>query len=454
MTFHRKAYEKLLTWKRERNGTTAMLIEGARRVGKSTLAEEFGRREYSQHLLIDFSQVPEEIKELFLSQRHDIPSFLNYLLAYYRLQPKPRDTLIIFDEVQMFPTARETIKHLVADGRFDYLETGSLISIKKNVQDILIPSEEQSMNLEPLDFDEFLWAKNEKPLADMIHDSFDSLKPMPQALHRKAARLFREYMLVGGMPQAVDAYVRNEDFHAADEIKRQILNLYRNDIAKYASNQQAKVTAIFERIPSQLSKHEKKFTLASISPDARYRDYDEAFFWLSDARMTNMCNNSTDPNIGLSLNLEQAAFKCYMSDTGLLVTHTFADNEKTSNEVYRDILFDKLQINEGMLTENIVAQQFKARGHRLFFYSKYDPSTRKNSMEIDFLLTRPYSDAAGRNRISPVEVKSTKRYGTASLDKFRAVYGKRIGTEYILHPKELEHEGVRVRLPLYMAGCL
>ena len=170
--------------------------------------------------------------------------------------------------------------------------------------------------------------------------------------------------------------------------------------------------------------------------------------------MTNMCNNSTDPNIGLGLNLEQAAFKCYMSDTGLLVTHAFADNEETSNEVYRDILFDKLQINEGMLTENIVTQQFKARGHRLFFYSKYDPDTRKNSMEIDFLLARPYSDAAGRSRISPVEVKSTKRYGTASLDKFRAVYGKRIGTEYILHPKELEHEGVRVRLPLYMAGLL
>jgi predicted AAA+ superfamily ATPase len=449
----RKAYDRLVEWKNQRQGRSAMLIEGARRVGKSVLAEEFGRREYAACLLIDFSEASAEIKELFATQRHDLPTFFRYLFAFYQFKPVERNTLIIFDEVQLFPQARAFIKQLVADGRYDYMETGSLISIRRNVQDILIPSEEQSIDLNPFDFEEFLWALDEKDLADLIRDSFTTLTPLPTALHRKAERLLREYMLVGGMPQAVQEYARTGDFHESDVMKRQILNLYRNDIAKYAMGEESKVSAIFDAIPGQLSKHEKKFKLAAMGESARYRNYESAFFWLSDARLVNMCFNSTDPNIGLGLNLEQSSFKCYMADTGLLVSHALADRETTSNDMYRDILFDKLSVNEGMFCENLVAQQLKASGRKLFFHSTYDEQSHR-SFEIDFLITRPYRDAAGRTRISPIEVKSGKTYGTSSLDRFRAIYGKRLGTEYVLHPKPLTVEGDRVYLPLYMGGLL
>jgi predicted AAA+ superfamily ATPase len=377
-----------------------------------------------------------------------------YLSAYYRIPLHERNSLIIFDEVQAFPKAREFIKQLVADGRYDYIETGSLVSIRKNVKDILIPSEERAMRLNPFDFEEFLWAMNEESLAKAIWASFIEKIPMPISLHRKAMRLFREYMLVGGMPQVVQEYVQNRDFEAADEIKRDIITLYRNDIAKHADKGSIRVTSIFDNIAGQLSKHEKKFNLATLGKNARMRNYEDAFFWLSDAFVTNNCYKATDPRVGLRLNTERTGVKCYMADTGLLVTHTLATSTATSKNIYRDILLEKIGLNEGMFTENIVAQQLRASGHKLFFYSQSDRNNSNNNMEVDFLIISEYDNAAGKARVSPIEVKSTKRFGTSSLDKFKKKFDKNIGVQYVICPKEPAIEGDRVTLPLYMAGCL
>ncbi len=450
----RKAYAKLLKWKTESNGSSAMLIEGARRVGKSTLATEFGKSEYESCLVVDFTSAPSDVFDYFEDMRNDLDTFFVYLSALYGVKLIDRNTLIVFDEVQAYPKARESIKQLVADGRYDYIETGSLVSIRENVQDILIPSEERAMNLDPLDFDEFLWAMGEMPLAKAIENSFENKKPLPDALHRKASRLFREYMLVGGMPQAVAEYVASRDFGRTDTVKRDILKLYRDDIAKHAGGYRRRVSAVFDGIPGQLSKHEKKFSLSSLSKGARMRSYEDAFFWLSDARVTNDCFNSTDPNVGLRMNEERTTVKCYMADTGLLVSHAFSDSrDSTSDGVYRDILLNKLEINEGMIAENVVAQALHASGHRLFFFSKYNKKTKK-SMEVDFLVTAPYSNAAMKSRVCPIEVKSTKSYELKSLDAFKDTFGKKVGTQWVLHPGQMSVQGDRVFLPLYMAGRL
>ena len=450
----RKAYQRLLEWKSSSQGKTALLVEGARRVGKSTLALEFGRREYSSCVFIDFVDASDQIIDLFTDLRNDLDSFFLYLSAITATPLHERDTLIVFDEVQAYPKAREAIRRLVADGRYDYIETGSLVSIRENVRDIRIPSEERAMDLNPMDFEEFLWAMGERPLADAVRDSFAKRRPLPDALHRKAARLFREYMLVGGMPQAVSEYVEMRDFGRVDVVKRGILSLYRNDIAKHAGRARNRVTAVFDGIPGQLSKHEKKFTLSSLGKGARMREYEDAFFWLSDARIANDCFNSTDPSVGLGMSEDRTLVKCYMADTGLLVSKLFADNDETPHEVYRDILLGKLEINEGMFTENVVAQQLAAGGHGLYFYSKRDREGSAGTMEIDFLVTAGYDNAAGRMRVSPVEVKSTKRYGAKSIEKFKDRFGSRVGVRYILHPKPMSVEGDMVRLPLYMAHLL
>ncbi|WP_167555604.1 ATP-binding protein [Bifidobacterium animalis] len=286
-----------------------MLIEGARRVGKSALAMEFATNEYGAHLLIDFSVAPPEVIDLFRNYRHDMDAFFRYLFAYYNFTPVPRDTLIIFDEVQLCPEARAFTKQLVADGRYDYLETGSLISIQRNVQHILLPSEEESITLHPFDFEEFLWARDSEPLANLIRDSFATLQPLPEALHRQATRLFREYMLVGGMPQAIQAYINENSFQAADEAKRLILTLYKNDIAKFGAGEEARISAVYQAIPSQLARHEKRFRITSLGKSARNRTYEAAFFWLADAGLVNLCFNTTDLNVGLDLTANRSAFK-------------------------------------------------------------------------------------------------------------------------------------------------
>ena len=452
--FRRKAYDKLLQWKRESQGARAVLIEGARRVGKSTLVEEFARHEYAASLVIDFSTVSDEVKGLFVQYRDDIDSFFMYLQAYMGVSLPRRESVVVFDEVQRFPPAREFVKQLVADGRYDYIETGSLISIRLNVKDIVIPSEERAIRLNPLDFEEFLWASGEEGLAAVVRASYDALKPLPEALHRKAERLFREYMLVGGMPQAVEAYLAERDFGEVDKVKRDILALYRNDIEKFGASDATRIKRVFSTLSGQLARHDRKFRLSSLDKSARSREYADAFFWLSDACISCTCYGVGDPAVGLSSTMDEGSFKCYMADTGLLVAQLFADSEQTPHEVYRDILLGKLETNEGMFAENAVAQQLVTSGRQLFFYSRRDDAANENTMEVDFLISKGYDDAAGRMRVSPVEVKSTNRYGTRSLEKFKAKFGGRVGTQYVLHPKPMSDEGDLVRLPLYMAHLL
>ena len=451
--FQRKLYESLRRWKEESNGSTALMVEGARRVGKSTLVEEFARNEYRSYVMIDWQKAPWAVRESFLRNMDDLDALFMDLSVYYGVRLYERETLFIFDEVQLFPFARGAVKHLVADGRYDFLETGSLISIRRNVEDILIPSEEESVSMFPMDFEEFLWAAGEERLAQAIRESFETRRALSPLLDNKAERLFREYMLVGGMPQAVERYLDTSDMGRVDRVKRQILRLYAQDVEKYGGTDRERVRRVFDEIPGQLSKHEKKFVLSDMDRNARSREYRDAFFWLDESYLINRCVNATDPHVGLTLHREDSSMKCYMGDTGLLVTQVFADRAYTSNELYRDVLFGKLEVNEGMLVENVVAQQLRSTGHRLFFYSRYSRQA-EDRMEIDFLLVGEYENAAIKARVSPVEVKSTKRYATVSLDKFKTKFDKRVGTQYVLHPRPLRVEGDRLYLPLYMAHCL
>ena len=443
----RKIYEKLLDWKRKSNGQTALLIDGARRVGKSYIVEQFARQEYKSYILIDFGNAPQDILDLFVHESSDLDLFFAKLSAFYSTVLYKRESLIVFDEVQQFPRARQLIKYLVADGRYDFLETGSLIRLKKNTENIIIPSEEEHIEMFPMDFEEFLWAMGDEATAPLIHKCFDAKTPLGQALHRKIMNDFRQYVLVGGMPQSVLAYREGKDFAASDEAKRRILRLYRDDVSKFASGYEEKVYAVFDGIPGQLSKKEKKYKLSSISKNARFRAYEDSFIWLNEAMVVNTCFNATDPNVGLALSADHSTQKCYMADTGLLVTHTFMDTAFTDNELYKAILFDKLDINEGMIMENIVAQMLRCNGHKLYFYSRSDNKNRENHMEIDFLITE-------NKKIAPIEVKSGNYRSHSSLDKFKRKFSAKIGTSYILYPKDvMEKDGIW-HLPLYMAMFL
>lgn len=443
----RKIYNELVAWKNNSNGATAMMIDGARRVGKSFIAEQFAKSEYKSYILIDFGNAPKDILDLFVNDSSDLDLFFAKLAAFYSTPLHRRESLIIFDEVQQYPRARQLIKYLVADGRFDYLETGSLIRLKKNVQNIIIPSEEDHIEMFPLDFEEFLWAMGDEATYPLIKHCFDSKTPLGAALHRKIMNDFRQYILVGGMPQSVLAYIDGKNFEASDVAKRRILKLYRDDVAKFAEGYEDKVFAVFDGIPGQLSKKEKKYRLSSLGKQARFRTYEDSFIWLNESMVVNACFNSTDPHVGLALSSDNSTQKCYMADTGLLVTHTFRDKKYTDNELYRAILFDKLNINEGMIMENIAAQMLRLKRERLYFYSRSDNLKRENHMEIDFLI------AEGK-KISPIEVKSGNYRSHSSLDKFRKHFSSVIGNSYILYTKDLMIKDDIIHLPLYMAELL
>ena len=454
----RKIYQQLLDWKQNRKGDVALLIEGARRIGKSYIVEAFARQEYESYLLVDFSKVNPQVMEFFNLYLDDLDTLFMNLEVYFRRKLIPRPSanaearsLIIFDEVQFCPRARAAIKHLVADHRYDYIETGSLISIKKNVKDIMLPSEEHAIEMFPMDFEEFLWAMGDEVMMPYIRQRFEQRTAMG-TFHRNALDYFRQYMIVGGMPQAVAKYVETRDFDKVDEVKRDILALYRNDIQKYADKQENKVTAIFDEIPGQLQKHEKKFRLSALQSDARMRDYSDAFFWLSDAKIINCCYNSTEPSIGLKLNEERTTLKCYMGDTGLLVSHAFDERGIVSEELYQKLLFGKLEVNEGMLVENMVAQMLRAAGHKLYFYSKNSGTSSADRMEIDFLIAK--SMITSRHNISPIEVKSGRNYTLTSLKKFIGKYGNQLSVPYVLHDKDLKEEEGITFLPLYMTPLL
>lgn len=448
----RKMYNRLLQWKKENEGKSALLVQGARRVGKSYIVEEFAKAEYRSYILIDFNLVDPQVRDMFLHDISDINTFFLKLTTFFNTKLFDRQSLIILDEVQLFPRARSAIKYLVADGRYDYIETGSLISIKENVKDILIPSEEDHINLYPMDFEEFLWAADNETMMELIQNCFENKKPLGQALHRKAMDLFRQYLIVGGMPQAVEAYISSRDFDRVDQVKRRILNLYRDDIRKHAQGYEMKVEAIYDELPSQLKNQNRHFKLSSLKAGARFDEYKDALFWLSDAMIVNNCYNSTEPCIGLNLNRDRTLLKCYMGDTGLLVSHTFDENGIVSEEIYKKILLDKLEVNMGMILENMVAQMLAASGHKLYFYANSARNDASSRMEIDFLIAK--SKISNRHNISPIEVKSSKNYTLSSLRKFMEKYSQQLHVPYVLHTGDLKEENGITYLPLYMTPFL
>lgn len=446
--FRRKIYDKLLAWKEEANGSKALFIEGARRIGKSTIAEEFGRNEYKSYLLIDFNDASEAVKEAFENYLQDLPTFFMILSTEYSVDLYPRESLIILDEIQQFPKARQSIKKLVKDGRFDYIETGSLVSIRENVQNITIPSEERKIKMYPMDFEEFCYALSEEKMIDYIKQCFYDKKPLADKLHSKAMLLFRQYMVVGGMPQSLNAFLENNrSYQKADIEKRDILALYRDDIMKIGTKYQSKVLSIFDQIPSFLSQHEKRVILSDIEVGASFSKFNDTFFWLDNSMIANECFNCTDPNVGLALNEDRTYLKCYMGDTGLLLSHAFTESEIANEDLYKHLILGRLSINEGMIFENAVAQMLVANGYNPFFYTHYDRDKHRNDIEIDFLIS---NRSKTRYRVFPIEVKSTDRYSIVSLQRFNAKFRERIGQAYVIHTKNFKIEDEIVYLPAYM----
>ncbi len=448
----RKMYQKLLNWKQCEEGGSALLVQGARRVGKSYIVEEFAKSEYDSYILIDFNKAGGEVRDMFLHDLNDLDTFFLKLSALYNTKLVARRSLIIFDEVQLFPRARSAIKYLVADGRYDYIETGSLMSIKKNVQGILIPSEEDSIDMLPMDFEEFCWALGNETIVPTARECFEARKPMGQALHRKAMDLFRQYLLVGGMPQAVEAYARDRDFERIDRAKRRILKLYREDIRKHAGKDALRVESIFDELPSQLKSQNRHFKLSSVERGATFEGFRDALFWLSDAMVVNNCYNTTEPTLGLNLNRERTTLKCYMADTGLLISHAFNERGLVDEQVYKKILLDKLEVNMGMVVENAVAQMLRASGHKLYFYANPSRDDAASRMEIDFLIAK--AAVTNRHNISPIEVKSSTRYTLSSLRKFMKKYPAQLHTPYVVHPADLKVEEGITFIPLYMVPFL
>lgn len=447
----RKIYNKLLDWKNQWNGKSAALIDGARRIGKSWIVEEFARNEYKSYILIDFNNVPKQITHLFENYLSDLDVFFQRLSLLTGVKLYERNSVMVFDEVQQYPRARAAIKYLVKDGRYDYIETGSLVSINRNVKGIVIPSEEERIDMFPMDFEEFLWAMDDDILMPFAKECFGKRQPLGADLHRKVMELFRQYMIVGGMPQAVAEYVESRDFVKVDKIKRSIIKLYRSDISKYAFGAEQKVTKIFDAIPSQLQRHEKRFRIGTVAKGARMRDYVAPLFWLEESRVVNICYATTEPSIGLNLNRDEAKLKLYLADTGLLISLAFNERDIQNEQIYKKLMFDKLEINKGMLVENMVAQMLRAEGNELYFYSHYSREAA-NRMEVDFLIRK--STVTSRHNILPIEVKSATGYALTSLKKCIAKFGQQLSTPCVLHTNDLKIEEDILFLPLYMTPFL
>ena len=450
MILKRKIYSKLIEWKNNSLGKTSLLIEGARRVGKSTICEIFAKNEYQSYIIIDFAKASKNIKDNF-DNLNNLDIFYQNISLEYNTKLYKRKSLIVFDEIQNFPRAREALKYLVQDGRYDFIEIGSLMSIKENVKNIIIPSEEEKIKMYPLDFEEFLLASNEEVLLEYIKESFSNKKPLLNAFHKRAMRLFYEYILVGGMPQSVISYFENHrDFSLCDKEKRRILSLYKDDIKKASRLYNFKVSYVFENLPSFLSKHEKKIVLKR--KNDLYSTYEDAFFWLEDSSICNLCYKNNDPSVGLSLNKNLSALKCYLNDTGLLVSLTFNENELMSNNLYKAILDGRLSFNKGMLFENVIAQMLTAKGKKLFFYTHYDEVKHRNDIEIDFLLS---NQSYTNYKIYPLEVKSSKNYTSVSYDKFKERFKNKTGYSVLIHPKQFVIDSNNnIKIPPYMLICL
>ena len=441
--FQRKIYQEMLRWKNERNGETALLIEGARRIGKSTIVEEFAKNEYDSYLLIDFSKTPQEINDLF-NDLYDLDYIFLRLQLQYSINLKERKSVIIFDEVQNMPKARQAIKHLVKDHRYDYIETGSLISIRKNVQDIIIPSEETRIAMHPMDFEEFRWAMGDHATMALLHQLLKERKPLGDAVHRKLMRDFRLYMLVGGMPQAVDKYIKTNNLSAVDTVKRDIIALYEEDLRKIDST--GKATSMFDSIPSQLSKNTSRYTISSVIPGEKKDRIGDIIQMLEESRVANIAYNCDDPNVGLALTKDTQRYKMYVADTGLFVTLAFKSGKFTDNAIYEKLLSDKLEANLGYIYENIVAQMLKAADRELYYHVIKKPDG-KGYYEVDFIISEG-------SKVCPIEVKSSGYKTHTSLDKFSEKYSARIGHKYLVYTKDLGKDHDVLCLPIYMVPLL
>lgn len=441
--FKRKIYDKLLEWKKESDGHTALLVEGARRIGKSTVVEEFGKKEYESYILIDFAFAPQSVKELFLDMS-DLNYFFLQLQLQYHVDLVERKSLIIFDEVQFCPLARQAIKVLVKDHRYDYIETGSLISIKKNVQNILIPSEERKINMFPMDYEEFRWALGDNTTIPLLKKAYDAKIPLGDAVSRKMMRDFRLYMLVGGMPQAVNEYITTNNFRKVDLVKRDILKLYDDDFKKIDPT--GRISMLFDAIPAQLNKNASRYQVSSVLENERADSILELLAEMVNSKTVLISYRANDPNSGLSANKDLKLFKLFVGDTGLFTTLMFKDKDFTENELYEKLLNDKLSANLGYLYENAVAQTLAVNGNELFYHS-WQNETSKHNYEVDFLITR-------KNKICPIEVKSSGYKAHTSLDEFCKKFSSRIADKYVVYTKDLAKETDILYIPIYMASLL
>ena len=441
--FKRKAYNRMLQWKKERAGATALLIQGARRIGKSTLAEEFAKNEYKSHLLIDFSVAPAEVFELF----NDI-SDLNYIFfrlqLIYKIQLYERESAVIFDEVQKCPLARQAIKHLVKDHRYDYIETGSLISVRKSSVDIVIPSEETKIDMYPMDYEEFMWALGDTVTIPLLHTAFDKRMALGDSIHRRMMRDFRLYMLIGGMPQAVAEYIKTNNMEAADMVKRDIIALYEEDSNKREDTERA--SAMFDAIPALLSKNSLRYKVSSAIPGEKLGRVESIIKMMEDSMTVNVAYHANDPNAGLALTRDNEYFKMYVGDTGLFITLAFKDKDFTDNVIYNKLLNDKLSTNLGYVYENVIAQILRATGKKLYYHT-IPHSDGKKHYEVDFVI-------ADGHKVSPVEVKSSGYKTHASLDEFCRKYSDRIQSKYLVYTKDLNRIGDVNYIPVYMAMFL
>lgn len=443
MVFKRKIYSRMLQWKSEQAGATALLVKGARRVGKSTIVEEFARNEYDSYILVDFANISKEANSWF-EDLTDLDYFFLRLQQLYRVVLHERRSVIIFDEVQLQPLARQAIKYLVKDGRYDYIETGSLLTLKKNVKGIVIPSEETRITLHPMDYEEFRWALGDECTLQLAKGNLDRMLPFGEAVHRRMMRDFRLYMLVGGMPQAVDTYLRKKNLSEVDAVKRNIIDLYEDDFRKIDPSGRA--SKMFASIPSLLAANALRYNASAVVENTRREQLESVLADMQDSMTVNMAYHANDPQVGLNLHINLTRFKMYMADTGLFVTQAFKDKDYTENIIYQKLLSDKLSADMGYVYENVVAQMLKASGNELFYYT-FPSETSNHSYEIDFLLSR-------QQKICPIEVKSSSYKRHVSLDMFSAKYSARIGCRYLVYTKDISKDGDLKCLPVYLVPFL
>ena len=443
MIFKRKIYDELLQWKRTDEGRTAVLIQGARRVGKSTIAKEFAENEYETHILVDFAACSVEIRELF-NDVSDLNRIFMRLQLEYSVELKERKSVIIFDEVQLAPKARQAIKYLVKDGRYDYMETGSLISIRKNVRDILIPSEEVKLHMFPMDYEEFRWALGDTATIRLLQGCFHGRTSMGDATNRKLMRDFRLYMLVGGMPQAVAAYLETNNLEKVDSVKRSIITLYEDDFNKIDPTGNA--SKMFRQIPAQLTNNANRYLAWSATDGTRNSVLAEIISEIKESMVVNMAYHANDPSAGMALHQDPNKYKMFTGDTGLFVTLAFWDRKFTDNTIYHKLLSDKLSTDLGYVYENVVAQMLKAAGHELYYYT-FPTESGKHNYEVDFLI-------ADGDKVSPVEVKSSGYKVHSSLDVFCMKFSSRIRNKYLVYTKDLRKDGDVLYLPVYMTMFL